>query len=81
MEIEIVRDDEYTLQFRIDHYFSKEIEYSVTHTYSFDNIILCYSNFESVAGSFISYLPSERNYSESFLDTGIITKSTECMFY
>ena len=73
MEVEIIRDDEYTLQFRIDHYFSEDIEYSITHTYSFDNTILFYSNSESVAGSVISYLPSERNYSESFPDNKVIT--------
>tara|TARA_B110000971_G_scaffold189845_1_gene200505 strand:+ start:236 stop:739 length:504 start_codon:yes stop_codon:yes gene_type:complete len=78
-EIEIIRDNEFSLWFRYDHYgFSEEIEYSITHQYNLDDGILFYSNSESLAGT---YLPSERNYSESFLDTGVITKSPGCMFY
>jgi hypothetical protein len=74
-EIEIIRDNEFSLWFRYDHYgFSEEIEYSITYQYNFDDGIL----FDSAG---ISYLPSERNYSESFLDTGVITKSPGCMFY
>ena len=87
LEIEIIRDDEYSLQFRVDHYneISEEIEYSVTHEYNLDNGILYYFKSESstspVTVGRVSYLPSKRNYSESSLDTGGIQKNTGCMFY
>ena len=91
MEIEIIRDEEYSLQFRVDHYkniyneISEDIEYSVTHEYNLDNGILYYFKSESSTSSVtvarVSYLPSERNYSESSLDTGGIQKKTGCMFY
>ena len=91
LEIEIIRDDEYSLQFRVDHYkniyneISEDIEYSVTHEYNLDNGILYYFKSESSTSSVtvgrISYLPSKRNYSESSLDTGGIQKNTGCMFY
>ena len=84
LEIEIISDEEYSLQFRVDHYKSEDIEYSVAHEFFFQGEILYYFKSEDsplISSRRVSYLPSERNYSESSLDTGGIQKKTGCMFY
>jgi len=87
LEIEIIRDEEYSLQFRVYHYknihneISEDIEYSVTHEYNLENGILYYYKSDSPSVTAKFYLPSERNFSENSLDTGGIQKNTGCMFY
>ena len=90
LEIEIIRDEEDFLSFRVDHYKadpiglpSEDIEYSVAHEFFFQGEILYYFKSEDstvISSSRVSYLPSERNYSEG-LDAGDIQKKTGCMFY
>ena len=63
--------NDYSLKFRYDHYgFSKEIEYPITHMYSFDEEyeLLYYSNTDDP--TLFVFKPFERNYSENFLILG-----------
>ena len=72
-KIEVITDTEDTFWFRFDYYgFAEEIEYSVSDG------LLFYSNSNSDSFTFAT---SEKNYSESFLDTGEIIKLEGCTFY
>jgi len=77
--IEIKRDEEDVFWFDYDYYgSSEEIEYSIAYKYEvIDGLV----HFSSSEGQTFIFNPSERNYTEDFLDTGEIIYLAGCLFY
>ena len=76
--IEIKKDEYDKFWFEYDYYgTSEEIEYSIIYKYEVIDGLLHFSNTEDK--TFIFH-PSERNYSEDFLETGEIIYLEGCMF-
>ena len=76
--IDIKKDQEDEFWFEYDYYgSSEEIEYSITYKYEVIDGLL---HFSSSEGQTFIFNPSERNYSEDFLDTSEIIKLDGCMF-
>ena len=77
--IKIKKDQEDVFWFDYDYYgASEEIEYTITYKYEVIDGLL---NFSSSEGQTFIFYPSERNYSEEFVDTGEIIKLDGCLFY
>lgn len=77
--IEIKRDEEDILWFEYHYYgSSEEIEYTITYKYEVIDGLL---HFSSTEGQTFIFHPSERNYSEDFVDTGEIIVLEGCMFH
>jgi len=76
--VEIKKDEEDVLWFQYDYYgASEEIEYSITYKYEVIDGLL---HFSSSEGQTFIFHPSERNYSEDFLNTNEIIRLEGCMF-
>jgi len=77
--IEIKRDEVDVFSFDYDYYgSSEEIEYSITYKYEVIDGLL---NFSSTEGQTFIFHPSDKNYSEDFLDTDEIIRLEGCMFH
>jgi len=78
--IEIKRDEVDILWFEYDYYGSgEEIEYSIYYKYEVIDGLLHFSSSEGEGQTFIFH-PSEKNYSEDFLDTDEIIRLEGCLF-
>lgn len=77
--INIKKDEEDVLWFDYEYYGSKEeIEYTITYKYEVIDGLL---HFSSTDGQTFIFHPSERNYSEDFVETGEIFQLEGCLFY
>ena len=66
--------------FEYDYYgSSEEIEYSITYKYEVIDGLLHFSSTEGEGQTFIFH-PSEKKYSEDFLDTDEIIRLEGCLF-
>ena len=76
--IEIKKDKEDEFWFAYDYYgSSEEIEYSITYKYEVIDGLL---HFSSSEGQTFIFNPSERNYTQDFVDTDEIIRLEGCMF-
>jgi len=77
--IEIMKDQEDVFWFDYDYYGSgEEIEYTITYKYKVIDSLL---HFSSTDGQTFIFHPSEKNYSQDFLDTDEINELPGCLFY
>lgn len=78
--IEIKRDEVDVLSFDYDYYgSSEEIEYSITYKFEVIDGLLHFSSTEN-EGQTIIFSPSEKKYSEDFLETEQIIRLEGCLF-
>ena len=76
--IDIKKDKEDVFWFDYDYYGSgEEIEYSITYKYEVIDGLL---HFSSTEGQTFIFNPSEKNYSEDFIETDEIIKLEGCQF-
>lgn len=76
--IKIIKDEWDVLWIRYDYYgSSEEIEYTIIYKYEVIDGLL---HFSSNDGQTYIFKPSERTYSEDFLDTSVIIRLEGCMF-
>ena len=76
--IEIKKDEWDKFWFEYEYYGSgEEVEYSITYKYEVIDGLL---HFSSSEGQTFIFHPSEKNYSEDFLDTDEIIRLEGCMF-
>lgn len=77
--IKIKKDQEDALWFDYEYYGSgKVIEYTITYKYEIIDGLL---NFSSSDGQTFIFHPSEKNYSDDFVNTGEIIELEGCIFY
>ena len=76
--IKIKKDEFDVLKFDYEYYGSSaEIEYTITYKYEVIDGLL---HFSSTEGQTFIFTPSQRNYTEEFLDTGEIIYLEGCIF-
>ena len=79
-DIKIKKDKPDEFWFELDYYGSSdEIEYSITYKYEVIDGLLHFSSTEGDGQTFIFH-PSDKNYSENFLDTDEIIRLEGCLF-